>query len=188
MNDLIFLEEDYVENIDLLDQPVDGCFSIILERTKFKIPDDDGKIYTDDRKKDWLYVYVFDDEGPIPHIHIYEKDSKGFKNLQNRGMCLSLVDNFCFNHGNHQDTIDKKDFINLTHQLANNRIKSPCAKEDGTYRTFSWWKYFVSGWNMLNPDYRIKPGTKMPKYDFDTMIYLGSNIRKKEMEDMMDDE
>jgi len=188
MDDLIFTEDDYADDFDLLDYPVDNYLSLMFEAHKFKIPDNEGKIYIDQHKKDFIYVYVFSDEGPIPHIHIYDKDTGGYRDLYNRGMCLSLVNNTCFNHGKHQDVIGKKQFESLVYQLRYNKIKSPCAKRDGNYRVFSWWKYFASGWNMLNTNYRIKPGTKIPAYDFDELTYFGNNINSKEMEEILADE
>lgn len=167
MNELITLEEDlYTESVDILDQLIDNTY-LIIESSKIKLPGD--KLYVDQRKKDWLYVYVFGSEGPYPHFHVYDKDTKGYKDLEHSGACISLIDNRYFNHADHDEELSEDEFDALADYIMNERVPALHPKKNGIHRQIPAWRFLVSAWNELNPLYQIKPGTKCPDYSFEDL-------------------
>ena len=165
MNDLVVLEEDlYIESDDILDQLFDNT-QLVIESSKIKLPGD--KLYIDSRKKNWLYVYVFGDEGPYPHFHVYNKDTKGYKDLTHSGACISLIENKYFNHADHDEELTEEEFNVLADYIMNEKVPALHPKKDGTRRKIPAWRFLISAWNELNQRYQIKPGTKCPEYSFE---------------------
>ena len=94
-------------------------------------------------------IYVRSKEGPIPHVHIVDKQTLGYK----YNCCVRLDEPMYFSHGSKQDTLNskaKKEFIKFI------------TEKNDEFELMNW-EVAVRLWNISNPDFKIR-GVSLPDY------------------------
>ena len=101
------------------------------------------------RINDRYAICIFDDEGPVPHLHILDIQTKG----NEFNCCVRLDEPEYFRHGKKKDKLNsrlKKEFI-LFMMETNKEFE------------ISNYDVIVKLWNTNNPSFRIDPN--MPDYN-----------------------
>lgn len=100
-----------------------------------------------------IYIKVYGGEGPIPHFHFYETQSR-------RAGCLKILEASYSVHGRYLDDLKRDERRELVDWL---RALDPEALEQGWKRTN--WQAICYEWNKNNPQYKLEnPNPPIPDY------------------------
>ena len=102
---------------------------------------------------DTIIIKVYGGEGPVPHFHFYETQSR-------RAGCLKILEASYFARGNYLDDLKRDERKELVDWL---KALDPEALEQGWKRTN--WQAICYEWNKNNPQYKLKtPNPPIPDY------------------------
>ena len=109
------------------------------------------------RKKTFNYqIYVYSDEGPIPHFHIKGKGN-------DTDCCICIFEPRYFDHGTHVTTLNNKELKALDGFLRSQRFS-------GT----TYWESIYNAWYIDNPDnYKKYPQLMLTKVQPDYTHMVG---------------
>lgn len=102
-----------------------------------------------------IIIKIYGAEGPVPHFHFYETQSK-------RDGCIKILEASYFPHGNkHLDTLKRWEVEDLIDWLCR---KSEFFEKRGLNLTN--WQAICILWDQNNPNYQLKnPNPEIPNYD-----------------------
>lgn len=139
---------------------------ILLYEMAGRIP---GTIQVLKKGHQGLLIGIGDNEGSIPHFHIY--NNKHTKEKRGEVICLMFKYNAYFDHNDKSSLKLKREEI----EAIVRKLKDWYDKENCTY-----WQFLVDLWNKNgNGNGKIlDPNIEMPDYDFDTIISYNQYKKK----------